>query len=261
MVIDSHCHLHHQAFADLRETLRLSLAHDVWGAVAVGCDAETNARTLAAAAAAPKAVWACLGFHPDWPGLTDDDLDRVEAQIAAHHARIVGIGEIGLPWYSLEGAPDAEALLRRGRERLGRLLDLASRWDLPVVLHAPHGAAAGALEALQHRGLERAVFHWHKAPAEVTRAIVDAGYFVSVTPDVVYRDRDRELVTSVPLESLLVESDGPWKYRGEFEGMESGPWLASRVAEEVAKLKRLPVDDVMFQLASNTCRLFDLMWT
>lgn len=260
MVIDSHCHLHDQAFADLRETLRLSLAHDVWGAVAVGCDAETNARTLAAAAAAPKAVWACLGFHPDWISLTDDDLDRVEAQIGAHHAQIAGVGEIGLPWYSLEGVPDAAAMMARGRERLGRLLDLAARWDLPVALHAPHGAAAGALEALKRRGLERAVFHWHKAPAEVTRAIVDAGYFVSVTPDVVYRDRDRELVTSVPLESLLVESDGPWKYKGEFEGMESGPWLATRVAEEVAKLKRLPVDDVMFQLSINTCRLFDLMW-
>jgi TatD DNase family protein len=261
MVIDSHCHLHDPAFADLRETLRLSTAHDVWGAVAVGCDVETNARTLVAAAAAPKAVWACLGFHPDWTQLSDEDLDRVEDQIGAHHAWIAGVGEIGLPWYSLDGAPDATALMTRGRQRLGRLLDIAARWDLPVALHAPHGAAAGALEALKRRGLERAVFHWHKAPAEVTRAIVDAGYFVSVTPDVVYRDRDREMVAAVSLENLLVESDGPWQYQGgEFEGMDSGPWLASRVAEEVAKLKQVPVDDVMFQLSTNTCRLFDLMW-
>ena len=260
MVVDSHCHLHDPAFANLKETLRLSLAHDAWGAVAVGCDAETNARTLAAAGAAPKAVWACLGFHPDWTKLTDEDLERVEAQIAENHARIVGVGEIGLPWYSLEGAPDAPAVMARGRERLGRLLDLAARWDLPVALHAPHGAAADALEALKRHRIEQAVFHWHKASAEVTHAIVDAGYFISVTPEVVYRDRDRELVTSVPLDALLVESDGPWKYRGEFEGMESGPWLASRVAEEVAKLKRLPVDDVMFHLSTNTCRLFDLIW-
>ena len=260
MVIDSHCHLHDRAFADLRETLRLSWTHDVWGAVAVGCDAETNAQTLAAAAAAPKSIWACLGFHPDWTRLTDEDLDRVEAQVAAHHSRIVGVGEIGLPWYSLEGAPDAAAIMERGRERLDRLLGLASRWDLPVALHAPHGAAADALQALKRHRTERAVFHWHKAPVEVTHAIVDAGYFVSVTPDVVYRDRDREMVAGAPLDALLVESDGPWKYGGEFEGIESGPWLASRVAEEVAKLKRLPVDEMMFQLSTNTCRLFDLIW-
>ena len=64
----------------------------------------------------------------------------------------------------------------------------------------------------------------------------------------------------VPLESLLVESDAPWRFGGEFEGLASGPWLVSRVAEEVAKLKRLPVDDVMFQLSANTCRLFHLAW-
>jgi TatD DNase family protein len=95
---------------------------------------------------------------------------------------------------------------------------------------------------------------------EVTRAIIDAGYLVSVTPEVVYRDRDRELVEWAPLESLLVESDGPWPYRGEFEGLPSGPWLVGRVAEEVAKIKRLPVDEAMFQLCLNTCQTFDLLW-
>jgi TatD DNase family protein len=81
-----------------------------------------------------------------------------------------------------------------------------------------------------------------------------------VSPEVVYRERDRELVEQVPLGSLLVESDAPWRYRGEFEGLASGPWFAARVAEEIAKIKRLPVDDVMFALSSNTCRLFDLVW-
>jgi len=260
MIIDSHCHLHSPAFADLRETLSTALAHDVWGVVAVGCDPETNAYTLAAAAAARKSVWACLGFHPDWLQLEDVDLDRVEQQLADHHHEIVGLGEVGLPWYSLPDAPDAATAMARGRERLHRLLWLAARYDLAVALHAPHGAAAGALEALRAHGIERAVFHWHKAPADVTRAIVDAGYFVSVTPEVVYRDRDREMVEGTPLESLLVETDAPWRFGGEFEGLPSGPWLAARVAEEIAKLKRLPVDDVMFGLSTNTCRLFHLVW-
>jgi len=172
----------------------------------------------------------------------------------------VALGEVGLPWYTLDGAADAASLMVRGRERLGRLLALATRFDLPAVLHAPHGAALGALEALRAAGVERAVFHWHKAPREVTRAILDAGYFVSVTPEVVYRERDRELAEWVPLDSLLVESDGPWPYRGEFEALASGPWLASRVAEEVAKIKRLPVEETMYRLSVNACQLFDLIW-
>jgi TatD DNase family protein len=260
MVIDSHCHLHDQTFKDLGETLRSALTHDVWGVIAVGIDVDTNARTLAAAADFPKAVWPCLGFHPDHPELDDAMLERVIEQVQTHHSRIVGIGEIGLPWYSLEGSADAATLMTRGRARLDRLLEVASRYDLPVSLHAPHGAAVGALEALKRHDIERAVFHWHKAPPDVTRAIVDAGYLISVGPEVVYRERDRALAYDTDLDSLLVESDGPWPYRGEFDGMSSGPWLASRVAEEVAKIKRLPVDDVMFQLSANACRLFDLMW-
>ena len=88
MVIDSHCHLHDAAFTDVPETVRLALAHDVYGVVGVGCDLESNARTLAATrGAAPKGVWACLGFHPDWT-LSDADLERVEAQVHEHHAHI-----------------------------------------------------------------------------------------------------------------------------------------------------------------------------
>ena len=129
-----------------------------------------------------------------------------------------------------------------------------------MTLHAPHGAAAGALEALARHGIERAVFHWHKASVDVTRQIVERGYCISVTPEVVYRERDRELVQRVPLDALLVESDAPWKYAGEFAALPSGPWLTARVAEEIAKIKRLPVEDTMAQLSANTCRVFDLIW-
>jgi TatD DNase family protein len=260
MVIDSHCHLYDPAVGDARDAQRVALAHDVWGVIAVGADAESNAATLALAAASPKAVWACLGFHPERDELGDAGLDAVEEQVHEHHARIVGLGEIGLPWYSLKDADDAADRMTRGHARLERLLGLASRYDLAVSLHAPHGAAVSALQALQSHRIERAAFHWHKAPAEVTRAIVSAGYMVSVTPEVVYRERDRELVEQVPLDALLVESDAPWTYGGEFAGTPSGPWVAARVAEEVAKIKREPVEDTMFRLSTNACRLFDLMW-
>src|SRR5215216_1332009 len=107
MVIDSHCHLYDPAVGDARDAQRVALAHDVWGVVAVGCDATSNAATLALAASAPKAVWACLGFHPEKDGLTDAELDAVEQQVHEHHARVVALGEIGLPWYSLKDADDA----------------------------------------------------------------------------------------------------------------------------------------------------------
>jgi TatD DNase family protein len=259
VIIDSHCHLHDPAFADVRGAVIRATEHDVWGVVAVGCDPATNERTLQAAAENGKAVWPAFGFHPEWK-LSAEDLDAVEAQVVEHQARLVAIGEVGLPWYGLGAVDDPDRVRRQARGRLARLVDLAGRFDLPLILHAPHGAAADALAILKGEGAERAVFHWHKASAEVTREIVDAGYLVSVTPDLVYRERDREMVEAVPIESLLVESDAPWPYQGEFENVASGPWLVARVAEEVAKIKRLPVDEAMHQLTVNTCRVFHLPW-
>jgi TatD DNase family protein len=261
MIIDSHCHLDDEVYGDARSAVTRALDHDVWGVVAVGTGPASNLRTLEAAAANGKMVWPAFGFHPERTDLTDRELGEVEAQIVQHHSRLVALGEVGLPWYSLNSAPDPKASMAEGRRRLGRLLSLAVRFDLPVVVHAPHGAAKPALDALRSERVDRAVFHWHKAPTEVTWAIIDAGYFVSVTPEVVYRDRDRELVQSVPLESLLVESDAPWQYQGEFAGMPSGPWLCARVAEEVAKIKRLPVEDTVHRLSINTCQLFHLVWS
>jgi len=258
MIIDTHCHLHDPAFADVRETARMSMTQGVYGIVAVGCDAASNELTLTAGATLPKMIYPCVGFHPDRPELGEAELDKVEEQVHANQARLAAIGEVGLPWYSLEGASDPATLMTRGRASLDRMLALAAQYDLAVVLHAPHGAAVGALEALERHGIERAVFHWHKAPAEITRAIVAAGYFVSVTPEVVYRERDRDLVERVPLESLLVESDAPWQYGGEFTALPSGPWLVARAAEEVAKLKHRPIEETMSQLCANACRLFDL---
>jgi TatD DNase family protein len=258
MIIDTHCHLHEAAFADLRATLTRAIDHDVWAIIAVGSDPVSNLKTLEVARQHGKAVWPCLGFHPEWTALGDWDLEQAEQQVAEHHSRLVALGEVGLPWYCLEGAADAATLKVKGRERLRRLLALSARYDLPVVLHAPHGAAVEALPLLRQRGIERAVFHWHKAPAEVTRQIVDAGFLLSVTPEVVYRERDREMVEWVPLESLLVETDSPWPFKGEFEGLPTEPWMAARVVEEVAKLKRLPVDEVALRLSANACRLFDL---
>jgi TatD DNase family protein len=260
VIIDTHCHLHDPVFSDVRAAVASARRYDVWGIVAVGCDPASNELTLAAAATEPKAIWPCLGFHPEWPQLTDDDLDRVERQLHEHHARIVAVGEVGLPWYSLPDTGARDGRMARGRQHLDRLARLAVRYDLAVAVHAPHGAAAAALDILRRNGVERAVFHWHKAPADVTAAIVAAGYLVSVTPEVVYRERDREMVATVPIEALLVESDAPWAYRGEFEGVPPGPWLVGRVVEEVAKIKAAPVDDVRSRLSTNACRLFHLAW-
>ncbi len=112
MIIDTHCHLHDPAFTDIREMLSRALAHDVWGVIGAGCDAATNETTIDAAGSLPKAIWACAGFHPEWTHLGGFDLEQVEAQVRGRHSRLVALGEVGLPWYSLKD--QADAMIRIG---------------------------------------------------------------------------------------------------------------------------------------------------
>jgi TatD DNase family protein len=250
---DTHCHLADPAFPDVGATLERAGQAGVTRVVAVGSDPASNAAVLDLAERHPETL-AALGCHPERLDLTEADLDAVEAQILAHRARLVAVGEIGLPWYGLEGRADAAALAARGRARLGRLLVLARQLDLPVSLHAPHGAAADALGLLARTGAGPAVFHWHKADPVVTRRLVAAGHFVGITPEVVYRERDRALVREVPLAQLLLESDGPWPYRGE----RGEPAMLARSAVAIAEILGKPPEETAAVLAANGRRCFRL---
>jgi TatD DNase family protein len=252
-LIDSHCHLADPAFADVGATLARAGRVGITRVVAVGSDAASNAAVLDLAERHPE-VLPALGYHPERLDLAPADLDAVEAQILAQRARLVAIGEIGLPWYGLEGRADAAALVARGRERLARLLALARGLGLPVSLHAPHGAAADALELLTRSGAGPAVFHWHKADPAVTRRIVAGGHFVGITPEIVYRERDRALVREVPLTRLLLESDGPWPYRGA----QGEPAMLARSAVAIADVLGRPPEEIVTALAANGQRCFGL---
>jgi TatD DNase family protein len=233
--------------------LARATAAGVTRVVVVGSDPATNEAVLVLARS-QAGVRPALGFHPERLDLTDPELDAVEHQVEAHRARLVALGEVGLPWYSLEGRADGAALAARGRERLARLLALASRLDLPVSLHAPHAAAADALELLGRAGGRPAVFHWHKAEAAVTRRIVEAGHFVGITPEVVYRDRDRALVRALPLGQIVAESDGPWPYRGR----PGEPAMVADVAAAIGEVRGIPTEEAAAALADNARRALAL---
>lgn len=255
-LVDVHCHLDAQAYDDPQAVCQQSRQAGVDVVVAAGTGLESNRRILDLQRRYPHQVWAALGLHPERPETTWEELEAVVAQVEAHRANVTALGEVGLPHYAWR---DGRMTLEQARQRavfLEALVREAVRLGLPVVLHAPHDAAAAALTIVQRQQPPGAVFHWHKGAPEVTAAIWAAGYFVSVTPEVCYRERDRELVRAVPLEHLLLESDGPWPYGGEFAGRLTTPALVARVAAEVARLKGMSPQEVQACTTANASRLF-----
>jgi TatD DNase family protein len=255
-LIDVHCHLDAPVYHDLTSVCQQSGEAGVNAIVTAGTGLASNTKILALQQRQPEHVWAALGLHPERLDTSWEELEAVVIQLHEQRSRVVAMGEIGLPHYALaEQRMTAEQAQQR-EAFLHALVQAAVRLSLPVVLHAPHAAAARAFEIIRRYEPPGAVFHWHKSTPETTAAICQAGYCISVTPEVCYRERDRQLVQAVPLTNLLLESDGPWPYGGEFTGQTTTPALVARVAEEVARLKHVPLVEVQAMTNANAQRVF-----
>ena len=255
-IVDVHCHLDATAYQDIDTVCRHSRQAGVHTIVAAGTGVESNRRILALQQRYPEHIWAALGLHPERLDTSWQELEAVVAQIREQRPRVAALGEIGLPHYALL---DQRMTAEQAQERerfLHALVQAAVALGLPVVLHAPHAAAATALDIVKRYQPPGALFHWHKGSPDVTAAICEAGYFISVTPEVCYRERDQHLVQCVPLANLLLESDGPWPYGGEFTGQSTTPALVARVAQAVAHLKGLSLAEVQQATTANAQHLF-----
>ena len=254
--MDTHCHLDDPAYADLEKVCRISSEAGVEAIVAVGAGSASNHRIMGLQRRQPAQVRAALGLHPERLNASWEEVETVLDQLESHRGRVVALGEVGLPHYALRDGSMSPEQARRHEAYLHALVKGAVKMNLPVILHAPHAAADTALAIVRRYEPPGAVFHWHKGSRETTAAICDAGYFVSVTPEVCYRQRDRELVRATPLGNLLLETDGPWPYGGEFAGRRTTPAMIPRLAAEVARLKGVLPDEARAVLWENAGRLF-----
>src|SRR6266481_6054006 len=187
-MIDSHVHLDAEQYPDPSGSIKRALYEGVTAMVVPGTGPVSNRRVMDLARKYPRVVYAAIGFHPERYEQTDLDADAALEMIVRERASICAVGEVGLPWY---GAHAADANVNaRAKMRLAQFARIAAEMDLALILHAPHRRAAEALEIVRAAKVRRAVFHWHKADEQTTRAIIDAGYFISLTPEVANRDRD-----------------------------------------------------------------------
>jgi TatD DNase family protein len=255
-MIDTHIHLDADQYPDPSASIKRALDAGVSSIVVPGVGPESNHKVLDLAHKFPGVVYPAIGFHPERFELTDLDADAILDKIARERGSICAIGEVGLPWYG-DHARDAnvEAL---AKARLARFAQIAAAMDLALILHAPHQRAAEALAIICDAKVERAVFHWHKSDEQTTRAIIDAGYFISLTPEVAYRERDQELARMLPLNRMLVETDGPWPYGGQFAGHPTEPAMIKETVAAIAHLRCATIEEIADSTTANARAIFAL---
>jgi TatD DNase family protein len=256
-LVDTHIHLASSKYTDLSGLISRAKSCGVIAVIATGTGPDVNENIMVLRTRFKHFIHCAIGLHPESPNyLSKDHVSTVIQSISKWRHRIVAIGEVGLPYYSIRDSQRFEHEIEKATSSLKAFLFLAEKEKLPVILHAPHRSAEKALQLLRDCNIEKAVFHWHKSPLETTKKIVDNGFYISVTPEIVYEERDRRLVENVPLSNLLLETDGPWSYENEFSGKLTESHFVKRVAEEIAKLKDVSLFDVAEETTNNAVRLF-----
>ncbi|MBV2265049.1 MAG: TatD family hydrolase [Thauera sp.] len=251
MFVDSHCHLDFPGLAEREdEILATMAANDVGTALCISVRLEEFPRVLALAERHAH-LWASVGVHPDNADCEEPDLARLLA--LADHPRVVAIGETGLDYYWHKDAPEWQ------RERFRVHIRAARATGKPLIIHT-RNAADDTLRLMREEGAGEAggVMHCFTERWEVAEAALELGFYISFSGIVSFRNAKelKEVARRVPLDRLLIETDSPYLAPVPHRGKTNEPGWVVHVAEEIARLRELPLAQVEQATTDNFFHLF-----
>lgn len=254
-VIDAHIHLDLYEKAE-QELIIENLAKDHIDSLITVSNHLNSARANLALANLSLNIKPAFGYHPEQQLPTDSELMALEAFIDLHKETMIAIGEVGLPYYLSKDNPQLpyEPYI----ELLEYFMRLASELDKPIILHAVYEDALIVCDLLEKYSINKAHFHWFKGEQIMVDRLIANGYYISITPDVLYEKEIITLVKQYPLEQLMVETDGPWPFAGPFKNQLTQPKMIHHSIKQIALIKKMPLKEIYQQLYANTKQFYHL---
>lgn len=290
--IDTHCHVHFQAYKeDMDAIVERSLEAGV-GMITVGTQSSTSKNGLALAEKY-EGVWCTIGLHPNHlhaQSFVDEDevppviggvttprpeeSDSVKIKTRAErfdpdyyrelakHPKVVAIGEFGLDYYRVPPGVDLDLMKADQADAVRVQLKFATEVNKPVVIHC-RDAHADQIELLKAEiasgGLaRRGVIHCFTGTAAEAAAYHEIGFLVSITGIVTFAKNLQEVVRQIPLSQIMIETDSPYLTPAPNRGKRNEPANVAHVAAKIAELHGISVDEVARVTTANAMRLFDL---
>lgn len=251
-LVDSHCHLDFPELAErLPDLLDTMAEKQVGWALCAGVTLERFPGMLELVE--PHAnLFAAVGVHPDTEEpAREADVDTLVSLAA--HPKVVAIGETGLDYYRLTGD------LEWQRKRFRTHIRAARECGKPLIIHT-RSSAEDTLRVLKEEGAEQVggVFHCFTEGMDVARQALDLGFHISFSGIVTFKNAVelKAVAQTVPLDRLLVETDSPYLAPVPYRGKTNQPAYVLHVAEEIARLRELPLETVAQTTTANFFRLF-----
>ncbi len=251
-LIDSHLHLDVSQFDEDRDLVvsRASGANVVC-LINPGCNFESSRRAVELAEKYPQ-VYAAVGVHPH--SAAEEGAESEERfRSLAEHPRVVGIGEIGLDFFRNLSPPETQRRVFR------KYLRLAGELNLPAIVHC-RDAFEEICSIIRQESSHslRGVLHSFSGDESSADSLLRAGFYISFSGQLTYRknDRLRSVARMLPNERVLVETDSPFLTPQPERGKRNEPAFVRHVAEELARVKGLSLEDVARITTRNVRRLF-----
>lgn len=252
MLIDTHCHLDFPEFSsDLPDVVKRAQESGVNYMINVGSSLQGSINSVNLANTYPN-IFAAAGCHPhDSRDFSEEDLEKIKS--LAKSDKVVAIGEIGLDYYR-NLSPQAEQ-----KKVFISLLRLAKDLGLPAVIHSRE-AREDTLQIMGEEGIKNAIVHCFGGDMIFLEACVKMGYFISFTCNVTYKKAQniRDAVKSAPLERICLETDAPYLSPEGRRGKRNEPAFVRGLAEEVAGIKGLSVEEIAQATTQNAKSFFNL---
>ncbi len=253
--IDIHCHLSFPDFdQDVADTIKRAKEADVQ-MITIGTTREQCTKTMEILNQYPE-LYGIVGLHPihSVPGVDDGEVfDSSFFKPLLEHKQVVGIGECGLDFFRLP--KDTE---KQQREAFIAQIELAKETKKPLMLHI-RDAYKESLEILEgYKGEVTGDTHFFAGSIEDARRFLDLGFYISFTGVITFASMYKELVEYVPLDRIMTETDSPFVAPIPHRGNRCEPAFVVEVAQKIAAIKKIPVEELKDQVYRNAQTLFGI---
>ncbi len=253
VLVDSHCHLSFpELLADIENVVARMQAAGVSHALCVSVSLETLPAVLSVAERFAN-IYASVGVHPDQFDGAEPDVEQLIE--LARHPKVVAIGETGLDYFHQEVTPE------RQKARFRTHIAAARRCAKPLIIHT-RSAAEDTLAVMREENAADVggVMHCFTESMRVATEAIAMNFFISFSGIVTFKNAVaiKEVATAVPLERTLVETDSPYLAPVPFRGKPNEPAFVRHVAVEIARLKKLSVEEVSAATTRNFFQLFQI---
>ncbi|MES2633658.1 MAG: TatD family hydrolase [Pseudomonadota bacterium] len=263
MFVDSHCHLSFPELAERLPEIRQAMADAQVDRALCICTTLEEFETVHALATSYDNFWCTVGVHPDNEGVAEPSFEDLVSR--SKLPRVVAIGETGLDYYQMEERKGGRSIgdMEWQRDRFRTHIRAARAVKKPMVIHT-RASSADTVAILKQEGEDGSagsaggVFHCFTETAEVARAALDLGFYISFSGILTFKSAQdlRDVAAFVPMDRMLIETDSPYLAPMPYRGKTNNPSYVPFVARQIAQLRQLPVEEVAAVTSANFERLF-----